>query len=195
MNDRLFKKICTLVGVCMIIIAAFLPILQQWNIRKTEKNMKDSVQLIRSLIPESQSSILEERRDNKMAHLSLSGNDYIGILEIPRYDSSLPVCAEWGDVTKFPCRYDGSIYDKTIKIGGTSQKGQYDFYRDISVGDSVFFTDVEGCRYGYTVTDIRYERHADQTSLNSKEAALTLFIKNIYAFPQGYVVIFCNEQS
>jgi hypothetical protein len=80
-----------------------------------------------------------------------------------------------------------------MQLGGTSQKGQYDFYRDISVGDSVLFTDMEGNRYGYTVTDLRYEKHADQTALLRKESAMTLFVKNIYAFE--YIVIFCDVMN
>ena len=77
-----------------------------------------------------------------------------------------------------------------MQIGCTSQKGQYDFYRDISVGDSVFFTDMEGNRFSYTVSDIRYEKNAEQSTLQKNDADLTLFIKNVYAFE--YIVIYCN---
>ena len=116
--------------------------------------------------------------------------DFIGILEMPRYESTLPVSSDWGHLTKYPCRFSGSIYDRTIQIGATSQKGQYDFYREISVGDTVIFTDVEGNRYTYTVTNLQYESHADQTILNREESALTLFIKNVYAFE--YLIVFCD---
>ena len=44
--------------------------------------------------------------------------------------------------------------------------------------------------YSYVVTDIRYENHADQVALHREESALTLFIKNIYAFE--YLIIYCN---
>ena len=71
-----------------------------------------------------------------------------------------------------------------------SQKGQYDFYRDISVGDSAFFTDMEGNRFSYTVTDIRYEKNAAQSTLQCKDTSLTLFVKNVYAFE--YVIIYCD---
>ena len=58
------------------------------------------------------------------------------------------------------------------------------------MGDSVFFTDMEGNRYTLEVTDLRYEKHAGQDELSRKEAALVLFIKNMYA--QEYFIIYCN---
>ena len=75
-------------------------------------------------------------------------------------------------------------------IGASSQKGQYDFYREISVGDELFFTDMTGNRYAYTVKSIIYRTHADRAALNSEESALTLFIKNAYAFE--YILVFCD---
>ena len=67
---------------------------------------------------------------------------------------------------------------------------EYAFYREISVGESVLYTDMEGNRFSYTGKDIRYEKHADQAALQKADADLTLFIKNIYAFE--YIVVFCD---
>ena len=106
------------------------------------------------------------------------------------YGSALPVCNTWGLPSRYPCRFSGSIYDGTMQIGATSQAGQYDFFREITVGDSLYFTDMEGNRYAYEVTDLHYEKHADQAALQRNEAALTLFIKNVYALE--YLVVFCN---
>ena len=189
-SNRIVKRACVFVGFFLIVIAVLLPFLWQWGVNSSVQKMEDCVRAIRDLIPEPQSAVPEERRDNTMSVLSLDGTDYVGILEIPRYESTLPVCADWGRVSKHPCRFSGSIYDRTMQIGGTSQNGQFDFYREISAGDIVCFTDMEGNRYSYTVTDIRYEKHADQTALQRKEASLILFIKNIYAFE--YIVIFCT---
>ena len=189
-HNPIGRRICVLVGFCLLVIAVLLPLLWQWRADSSAQKMREYVHLIRKLIPEPQSAVLEERRDNTMPILSLDGTDFVGILEISRYDSALPVCANWGKVSKYPCRFYGSIYDGTMQIGGTSQTGQYDFYREISAGDTVYFTDMEGNRYAYAVTDIRYAKHADQTVLQYKEAALTLFVKNIYGFE--YIVVFCN---
>ena len=187
------NRLWILIGICLIMIAAIVLISWQWRIHKSQQEAAKYIQTIRDLIPEPQSAALEERRDNAMPVLSIRGKNFIGILEMPKFGASLPVCADWGDVSRYPCRLSGSIYDRTMQIGATSQKGQYDFYREVSAGDFVFFTDMEGNRIFYEITDIRYEKHADQATLQREDTALTIFIKNVYSFE--YIVFFCNPVS
>jgi hypothetical protein len=186
----IFQTICVLAGILLLTSACAMLFLWQWNIHASRQQTQGYVRTFRSLIPEVQNVALEERWDNSMPRLSLDGEDFIGILEFPYYDSALPVCADWGNTTKYPCCLNGSIYDGSIQIGATSQTGQYDFYREISVGDSVFFTDMEGNRYTLCVSDLRYEKHADQSVLCRGDAVLTLFIKNVYAFE--YLIVSCD---
>ena len=188
-ND-VVRKVFIIIGVCLLVTAMLLLFAWQWNIHMSEQKAKEYVSVIRELIPEPQGAVQEERRDNTMSTLSIDGTDFVGILELPRFESDIPVCADWGKLSKYPCRFSGSVYDRTMQIGGTSQKGQYDFYRDISVGDSVCFTDMEGNRFSYSVTNIRYEKNADQSTLLREDASLTLFIKNVYAFE--YILIYCD---
>ena len=188
-----FRSVCLLAGICLVLAAVALPFWWQAGVQASREEMEKTLDMIRSRIPEPRSAAIEERRDNTMSVLSLDGVDFVGILEIPRYGAALPVCADWGEITRHPCRLSGSIYDGTMQIGGTSQAAQFDFYRELSYGDTVYFTDMEGSRYGYTVTDIRYEQHADQTALGRKDAALKLFVKNVLGFE--YIVIFCNPMG
>lgn len=185
------NRLLVLLGIFLLVVAAIVLLSWQRGTHKAQQDAARFVQIIRTLIPEPQGAVLEERMDNTMSVLSIEGKDFVGILEIPKFGSSLPICTHWGKVSQYPCRLSGSVYDRTMQIGGTSQKGQYDFYGDISVGDSVFFTDMEGNRFSYEVTDIRYEKHADQAVLGQESAALTLFIKNIYSFE--YIMIFCDS--
>lgn len=189
-NKRVIPKICILVGIALLVIGVLVLICWQWNINSSVQKSETYVETLRTLIPEPQGAVPEERRDNSMSALSIDGADFVGVIEMPRYESALPVCANWEHLTKYPCRFSGSIYDSTLQIGATSQKGQYDFYREISIGDTVIFTDVEGNQYTYTVTNLQYEKHADQITLDREESALTLFIKNVYDFE--YLIISCG---
>lgn len=186
----ILQKICVLAGTLLLMAACAILFLWQWNIHASQQQTQDYVHTLRSLIPEVQNVALEAKKDNSMPLLSLDGKDFIGILEMPLYKSTLPVCADWGNPSQYPRCLSGSIYDRSIQIGATSQAGQYDFYRELSVGDSVFFTDMEGNRYALEISDLRYKKHADQTALQSCDAALTLFIKNVYAFE--YLIVFCD---
>ena len=184
------QKICILVGACLFAGAIVILALWRWNINSSEKQAQYYVDTLQELIPDPQNAVLEERRDNTMSILSVDGTDFVGIVELPRYESELPVCAEWGKTSKYPCRFNGSIYNGTLQIGATTQKGQFDFYRELSVGDTVIFTDAEGNRYTFSITSLYYEEHADQAALQQKEAPLTLFVQNVYSFE--YLIVFCD---
>ena len=184
------QKVCIVLGVALLLGAITTLALWRWGIRNSEKQAASYVSTLQALLPKPQDAVPEARRDNTMSVLSVDGTDFVGMIEIPRYGSVLPVGAKWGKSSKYPCRFDGSVYDGTLQIGATTQKGQYDFYRDLSVGDTVVYTDMEGNRYTYRITSLRYEKHADQAALQREEAALTLFIKNIYSFE--YLIISCD---
>ena len=187
------RRLCLVAGVCLLVVAGLVLVIWQWGIYSSAEKAQDYVQTIRSLIPEPQGAALEQRRDNTMPALSVEGTDFVGILEMPRYQSSLPVGGHWGSVSKYPCHFSGSVYERTLQIGATSQKGQYDFYREISVGDELYYTDMEGNRYTYVVRDIHYENHADQEAMQQQGADLILFIKNVYALE--YVIVYCDALS
>ena len=189
-NGFSIRKISILAGVCLLVGAVVLLALWRWNISSSEKRAQYYVDTLRALIPEPQNAVPEERRDNTMSVLSVDEVDFVGLIELPRYASALPVCADWGKTSQYPCRFSGSIYDGTMQIGATTQKGQYDFYRELSVGDTLIYTDVEGNQYTYVITSLRYEKHADQAALQQKKTPLTLFLKNVYSFE--YLIVFCD---
>lgn len=186
------QKICVLVGIGLLVGAMVILALWRWNISSSEKQGQYYVNTLQSLFPEPQNAVPEQRRDNTMSVLSVDGIDFVGLIELPRYGSILPVCADWGKIVQYPCRFYGSIYDSTMQIGATTQKGQYDFYRELSVGDTVNYIDVEGNRYAFTITSLRYEKHVDQAALQKQDAPLTLFIKNIFSLE--YLIVFCDIQ-
>ena len=184
------RKASMVVGVVLLVGAVVMLALWRWNIRNSQKRAETYVNTLQTLIPQPLDAVPEARSDNTMPVLSVDGRNFVGILEMPRYGSAVPVCADWGKTSKYPCRFGGSIYDGTMQIGATSQKGQYNFYRELSVGDRILFTDMEGNRYTFEITSLRYEKHADQEALRRENALLTLFIKNMYSFE--YLIVFCD---
>jgi sortase A len=169
------RKALIIIGASLLVGAILLLVAWQWNIHTSEQKAKEYVNAIRELIPEPQGAVPEERRDNTMASLSIEGEDFVGILEIPRFNSGLPIGASWGSPSKYPCRLRGSVYDRTIQIGGTSQKGQYDFYRDLCVGDSVFFTDMDGNLFSYRMVSMEVLKDTAVKDMYSGGYDLTLF--------------------
>ena len=189
----IIQKICIICGICLLVIGSSTLVLWQWEMRTAEKKADGYVNAILESIPNAEGAVLEERINNEMPILSIEGTDFIGVLEIPDFDTALPVCAEWNAPYKYPCRFSGNIYDRTIQIGATTQKGQLDYYRDISVGDNVYFTDMEGNRYAYVISDMRYVKKADRETLEKVNADLTLFVKNLYSLE--YIIIYCDALS
>lgn len=189
-NGALWQKLCVVIGVALLLTAAVTLVCWRWSISNSEKRAKSYVEALESLIPPPQNAVLEERRDNTMSVLSIDGKDFVGTIELLRYGSKLPVGADWGDPSKYPCRLGGSIYNGTLQVGATTQKGQYDFYRELSVGDEVDYIDVEGNRYSFEIKSMRYEKHIDQNELAQEGYPLVLFVKNIYSFE--YLLVFCD---
>lgn len=187
------KKICFAVGCILILCSLSLLGWQQISMVRAEKKSSDYVETLRTLLPEPESAVPEKKSSNEMPVLSVDGVDFVGILELPEYDCVLPVCGDWNETLWYPSCYVGSIYDSSMKIGATTQKGQFGFYRTIGVGDAIYFTDMTGNRYAYKVTDILYRKHADAQTLGQKESDLTLFLKNLYAFE--YVMIYCKTMT
>ena len=192
-KSNFIQKMCAIVGGLMLVSALATLLYWQWNISHSQKQAGIYVEALRNLMPPPQDAIPEERRDNTMSVLSVDGVDFVGIVEFPQYGSVLPVCGNWGRTSQYPCSFSGSIYDGSLQIGATTQQGQYSFYREISVGDAVIFTDMEGNRYTFQVAAMRYEKHIDQAALQRQELALTLFVKNIYSFE--YLIIFCENAA
>ena len=190
MKKLSIQRLCLISGVCLLCVALGALIYWNLNVDISEKRAESYADTLRSLMPPPHDAVPEERRDNTMPAISIDGRDFIGIIEIPRFNSSLPVGGNWGSTSKYPRRLSGSTYDRTIQIGATTQKGQYDFYRDLSKGDTLIFTDMEGNRFTYEIGSMRYEKHAGRSALTHTESDLVLFIKNVFAF--DYLIIYCN---
>lgn len=94
-------------------------------------------------------------REGDMPILEIGGNSYIGILEIPALDLTLPVMGQWNypNLNTAPCRYCGSAYDGDLVIAGHNYRPHFGLLYSLETGAEVVFTDVEGSRFYYEVAE------------------------------------------
>lgn len=183
-------KAALLLGILLIVGSLALLLWWQISIGNAAHRMDTYVAKLTERMPAPEPAILEERADNRMPSLRVDGNDFIGLLEFEGMAKVFPVGGDWSGNGQFPSRYWGSIYDGSLVIGASNQRGQINFAKALMNGDRVFLTDMTGNRYSFYITDIFYRKQADNEDLISEESDLTLFVKNIYGFE--YIIIRCN---
>ena len=131
---------------------------------------------IHSIIPDYISDPTME-----MPTVEVDGNFYIGILEIHALELSLPVISEWNDtrLKQAPCRYKGSVYLDNLIIAGHNYKKHFGGLKNLQIGDTITFTDMDEHCFSYTVTALE---ELDGTAIEAMESGdwdLTLFICTI----------------
>lgn len=127
---------------------------------------------IHSIIPDYISNPTME-----MPTVEVDGNFYIGILEIHALELSLPVISEWNDtrLKQAPCRYKGSVYLDNLIIAGHNYKKHFGGLKNLQIGDTITFTDMDEHCFSYTVTALE---ELDGTTIEAMESGdwdLTLF--------------------
>lgn len=89
----------------------------------------------------------------EMPTKEIDGQTYIGMVEVPSLELSLPVISEWTypRLKKAPCRYVGSVYSKDMVICGHNYDRHFGRLKELAVGDEVRFTDMDGNVFFYSV--------------------------------------------
>ena len=107
----------------------------------------------------------------------VDGVAYIGVLEIPALELTLPVTGEWGyDRLKIAlCRYAGSAYLDNLVIMGHNYPAFFKNLGDLRPGDEIRFIDADGNVFSYTVSDLEQLRAAQVEDMTTGDWDLTLF--------------------
>lgn len=115
--------------------------------------------------------------DMEMPTVEVDGNNYIGTLDIPRLNISLPIMSEWSDarLKTAPCRYVGTAYKSGFVIAGHNYRRHFGPLGRIAPGDRVTFTDVDGNVFAYDVAEIQVLKPAAIEDMVSQEWDLSLF--------------------
>ena len=108
---------------------------------------------------------------------SIDGEDYIGMLEIPALDRTLPVISEWSypRLKIAPCRYAGSAYLGNLTIAAHNYRSHFRNLKKLNEGDIVRFTDMDGNVFSYEVTLLEILQPNEADAMESGDWDLTLF--------------------
>lgn len=114
----------------------------------------------------------------EMPTVVLDGENYLGILEIPSLELTLPVRDTWSypNLRKTPCRYAGGLYSNDMVIAGHNYDSHFGRLEELQVGDEIFFMDMEKNRCAYHVLRIETLAAADVGPMTeNRDWDLTLF--------------------
>ncbi len=89
-----------------------------------------------------------------MPVIEIDGYDYIGVLQIPSLDLTLPVYSHGHPALQIaPCRYEGSAYDGGLVIAGHNFDSHFGNLSRLEPGDEIRFIDLSGHTFTYAVAE------------------------------------------
>ena len=186
-------KICTGIGLLLLAAALFLTAYNLWSDAKAGKTA-DTV--LEQLTPESEGPgvpdyILDPKRE--MPEEEIDGQRYIGVLRIPALSLELPVISEWSypSLQVAPCRYAGSAYLDDMVIAAHNYRSHFGYLKDLSQGDEVTFTDMDGNVFRYEVAEVETLSPFAIEEMTSGDWALTLFTCTVGG--QSRVTVRCER--
>lgn len=111
----------------------------------------------------------KQNPEMELPEVEIDGIWYVGALEIPSQGLQLPVASYWdeGYAKSAPCRYVGSPYTGDLIIAGHNYRQHFGKLRNLQPGDAVYFTDICGNTFAYTVVTLET---VDGTDISTMKA-------------------------
>ncbi|MBQ1447879.1 MAG: sortase [Erysipelotrichaceae bacterium] len=138
--------------------------------RAYESSMIAREALIEEISREHQIDLNPDILSRTMETVEVDGIKYIGLIEVPDLNISLPVIEYWSeDYLKIaPCRFSGSYYRDDLVLCAHSYVSHFRPLRNIPMGADVYFTTVTGEVYHYVVTytETIYPNEKDKMIIN-----------------------------
>lgn len=172
------SKVCIIIGLLLIAAALCLVIYNaftQYNAGRTAEDI-----LAQLFDGSDESGELFDYLVNPymdMPEKEINGYMYIGVLEIPSLNLTLPVMSQW-DYNRLqiaPCRYTGSVYLNDMIICAHNYSTHFGQIKNLSIGDQVIFTDMAGNIFNYKVSDMSILQPTAVEDMTSGDWDLTMF--------------------
>lgn len=119
----------------------------------------------------------EAVNSTEMTEVMIDGYAYIGYVSVPVLGLELPVMAEWdyGRLKIAPCRYSGSTKTDDLVLCAHNYARHFGNIKNLTVGDAVYFTDMDGEVTAYEVASVEILEPDDVEAMSDGSYDLTLF--------------------
>lgn len=203
-----------IIGVVLILSALLLFLYNEWNNAVMEEQSSEIyVQLKQMIAQNVQKNALSQddpdapvptlgsanieqetaEEEPNMTVVMLNGYEYIGILELPTINLSLPILSDW-DEAKLkiaPCRQQGSVEENDLVIAGHNYRRHFQYLYKLQIGDTIRFTDMNGNITTYTVSIMRTLDATDVDTVLNSEYDLVLYTCTYSG--KERTTVFCNK--
>lgn len=183
-------KIFQMTGILLILGSLAMMILFQINETKKAEKAREISRQLDEMIPQRNSGMLNY--DSQMPVYEIENVDFVGLLEIPQYQVSLPVAAGWDEeyISTYPGRFSGSAYDNTLVVGGSGREGQLEVLSQLNQGDEIVFVDVTGTEFRYEAEQIDRAKELSAEDLYNPDYEFTIFARDMQS--RDYIIIRCG---
>ena len=186
-------KLCTALGLLLLLAALGLTAYNLWRDAMASMSVDVVLERLTPTLSSRQSELpalssgeaLEEafvpdhvlNPEMAMPEETIDGRNYIGVLDIPALELSLPIISEWSyDALQIaPCRYSGSAYLDNLVIAGHNYRSHFASLPQLQPGDTVTFTDMDGNVFSYAVSSLETLSSYAISDMTSGDWDLTLF--------------------
>lgn len=205
-----------IIGVVLILSALLLFLYNEWNNAVMEEKSNEIYAQLQQMIaqnvqknaldkdspdapvPTLGSATVEQEtaeEEPNMTVVMLNGYEYIGILELPTLNLSLPILSDW-DEAKLkiaPCRQQGSVEENDLVIAGHNYRRHFQYLYKLQIGDTIRFTDMNGNVTTYTVSVMRTLDATDVDTVLNSEYDLVLYTCTYSG--KERTTVFCNKAT
>ena len=202
-------KLCTALGLLLLLAALGLTAYNLWLDARASMSVDVVLERLTPTLSSRQSELpalssgeaLEEafvpdyvlNPEMAMPEETIDGRNYIGVLDIPALELSLPIISEWSyDALQIvPCRYSGSAYLDNLVIAGHNYRSHFASLPQLQPGDTVTFTDMDGNVFSYAVSSLETLSSYAISDMTSGDWDLTLFTCTVGG--QSRLAIRCDQ--
>ena len=172
-----------ILGSVMILSSLSLFLWNRWEDRQAGDSAQEILTQVAAVIAEgdeeagSEDIPADAEGGTEMTEVEIDGYLYIGYLSIPSLGLDLPVMSSWSypQLKISPCRYYGSTKTDDLVIAAHNYARHFGNIEDLSWGDAVYFTDMDGVTTAYKVVVVETLSPTAVEEMTSGGYPLTLF--------------------